>query len=287
MAAAPELAPGHGQRRRCVGGGAAGRGAPRAQAGLRAQRGRPAAAAARRGNPNPSPSPSPSPSPNPNPNPKPNPNRNPNPSPDQLGAADQRFEDGLAAFEHAGDATNAALLQLNRATICRRRAAQRAATLSAASAVLAQLQPGAPPTDATADAGVMALRQQVLLHQRSAAARLRPLHGSQPALWASCLSQARLACMRAGACSSGELGHSVRTGHTLHARVCAPAPHLHPTCTPPAPRMPHPSQLAHDEGAAAGEVHAVVAEGRGGEEAIKSGADLLGRAQALHDSPYP
>ena len=51
--------------------------------------------------------------------------------------------------------------------------------------------------------------------------------------------------------------------------------------------MPHPSQLAHDEGAAAGEVHAVVAEGRGGEEAIKSGADLLARAQALHDYPYP
>ena len=39
----------------------------------------------------------------------------------------------------------------------------------------------------------------------------------------------------------------------------------------------HPSQLAHDEGAAAGEVHAIVAEGRGGEEAIKSGADLLAR----------
>ena len=57
---------------------------------------------------------------------------------------------------------------------------------------------------------------------------------------------------------------------------------LHPTCTSPAPRM-HPSQLAHDEGAAAGEVHAIVAEGRGGEEAIKSGADLLARAQALHD----
>ena len=117
----------------------------------------------------------------------------------ELGAADQRFEDGLAAFEHAGDATNAALLQLNRATVCRRRAAQRAATLSAAaaaaSAVLAQLpdhmrQPGAPPADATADAGVMALRQGVLLHQRSAAARLRPLRGSQPGLWASCLSQA-------------------------------------------------------------------------------------------------
>ena len=36
------------------------------------------------------------------------------------------------------------------------------------------------------------------------------------------------------------------------------------------------------EGAAAGEVHAIVAEGRGGEEAIKSGADLLARAQALH-----
>ena len=80
--------------------------------------------------------------------------------------------------------------------------------------------------------------------------------------------------------------YSLRTGHALHARVCAPAgpsaPHLHPTCTPPAPRM-HPSQLAHDEGAAAGEVHAIVAEGRGGEEAIKSGADLLARAQALHD----
>ena len=79
--------------------------------------------------------------------------------------------------------------------MCRRRAAQRAATLGrilAASAVLAQLQPGAPPTDATADAGVMALRQQVLQHQRSAAARLRPLRGSQPALWASCLSQVRV-----------------------------------------------------------------------------------------------
>ena len=58
--------------------------------------------------------------------------------------------------------------------------------------MLAQLQPGAPPTDATADAGVMALRQQVLQHQRSAAARLRPLRGSQPALWASCLSQVRV-----------------------------------------------------------------------------------------------
>jgi len=45
----------------------------------------------------------------------------------------------------------------------------------------------------------------------------------------------------------------------------------------------HPSQLAHDEGAAGGEVHALVAEGRGGEEAIKSGADLLARAQALYE----
>ena len=43
------------------------------------------------------------------------------------------------------------------------------------------------------------------------------------------------------------------------------------------------SQLAHDEGAAGGEVHALVAEGRGGEEAIKSGADLLARAQALYE----
>ena len=45
----------------------------------------------------------------------------------------------------------------------------------------------------------------------------------------------------------------------------------------------HPSQLARDEGAAGGEVHALVAEGRGGEEAIKSGADLLARAQALYE----
>ena len=67
----------------------------------------------------------------------------------------------------------------------------------------------------------------------------------------------------------------------LHPTCTSPAPHLHPTCTSPTPLM-HPSQLAHDEGAAAGEVHAIVAEGRGGEEAIKSGADLLARAQALH-----
>jgi hypothetical protein len=94
---------------------------------------------------------------------------------------------------------------------------------------LAQLQPGAPPDGATADAGVMALRQEVLRHQRGAAARLRPLKASQPQLWASVLSQ-----------------------------------------------------LARDEGAAGGEVHALVAAGRGGEEAIKRGADLLGRAQAPH-----
>ena len=49
-----------------------------------------------------------------------------------------------------------------------------------------------------------------------------------------------------------------------------------------------PSQLAHDEGAAGGEVHALVAEGRGGEEAIKRGADLLARAQARYDpNPNP
>ena len=43
-----------------------------------------------------------------------------------------------------------------------------------------------------------------------------------------------------------------------------------------------PEEHARDEGAAGGEVHALVAAGRGGEEAIKRGADLLGRAQAPH-----
>ena len=105
-----------------------------------------------------------------------------------LADAEQAFADGVAAFDHAGDLANAALLRLNRATLCRRRAARHAdAAEGARRAAVAALGGGggrlAPPAEGSAEvralvdaaaqqrAAVDALRSHEMARAQRAAVR--------------------------------------------------------------------------------------------------------------------
>jgi len=107
----------------------------------------------------------------------------------ELREAECYFKDSFAAFSHAGDATNAALVLINHAAVCRSRATQlRVARVAEKERLDSLLQSEAgvevPPRSEEVDQLGKAVQQQ-----RRAVEAIRPLRGSQPRFWEESLKQ--------------------------------------------------------------------------------------------------
>jgi len=109
----------------------------------------------------------------------------------ELRAAEASFRDAFAAFSHASDPVNAALVLVNHATVCRSRARskQRARSSCRSATLQALVAAGAAVLEEVPSAEEVEQLAEAARQQRRAVDAIRPLRGAQPSFYLASVRQ--------------------------------------------------------------------------------------------------